>query len=169
MTSITIPENSPAYHYPNEHERQSASGNPRFMSACLTVWSLSKSLVEATIPGVTPQTISKIVFYETSQAHGYRLACTPCSTFSHIFYRHENGFLTVDIIESILPPEGRGYTDGASTIHYAGIRCKGWNGTALEIISKVLLRHQNLKTRQFYLGKVSEAQAIRWMDILHGT
>jgi integrase/recombinase XerD len=42
------------------------------------------------------------------------------------------------------------------------------NGMPLEIISKVLLRHQNLKTTQVYLGKVSEAEAIRWMDILHG-
>jgi integrase/recombinase XerD len=42
------------------------------------------------------------------------------------------------------------------------------NGVPLEIISKVLLRHQNLKTTQVYLGKVSEGKAIRWMDILHG-
>ena len=42
------------------------------------------------------------------------------------------------------------------------------NGVPLEIISKVILRHQNLKTTQIYLGKVSESEAIRWMDILHG-
>jgi len=42
------------------------------------------------------------------------------------------------------------------------------NGMPLEIISKVLLRHQNLKTTQVYLGKVSDTEAIRWMDILHG-
>jgi integrase/recombinase XerD len=42
------------------------------------------------------------------------------------------------------------------------------NGMPLEIISKVLLRHQNLKTTQVYLGKVSDSEAIRWMDILHG-
>jgi len=42
------------------------------------------------------------------------------------------------------------------------------NGIPLEIISKVILRHQDLKTTQVYLGKVSEAEAIRWMDILHG-
>ena len=42
------------------------------------------------------------------------------------------------------------------------------NGVPIEIISKVLLRHQNLKTTQLYLGKVSDAEAIRWMDILHG-
>jgi hypothetical protein len=34
----------------------------------------------------------------------------------------------------------------------------------LEIISKVLLKHQNLKTTQVYLGKVSDTEAILWMD-----
>jgi len=42
------------------------------------------------------------------------------------------------------------------------------NGVPLEIISKVLLRHQNLKITQAYLGKVRDTEAIRWMDILHG-
>lgn len=42
------------------------------------------------------------------------------------------------------------------------------NGIPLEIISKIILRHQDLKTTQVYLGKVSESEAIRWMDILHG-
>jgi len=42
------------------------------------------------------------------------------------------------------------------------------NGVPLEIVSKVILRHQDLKTTQVYLGKVSEHEAIRWMDILHG-
>jgi integrase len=42
------------------------------------------------------------------------------------------------------------------------------NGVPLEIVSKVILRHQDLKTTQSYLGRVSESEAIRWMDILHG-
>ena len=42
------------------------------------------------------------------------------------------------------------------------------NGVPLEIVSKVILRHHDLKTTQSYLGKVSESEAIRWMDILHG-
>ncbi len=42
------------------------------------------------------------------------------------------------------------------------------NGVPLEIISKVFLRHQDLKTTQIYLGKISDTEAIRWMDILHG-
>ena len=42
------------------------------------------------------------------------------------------------------------------------------NGVPLEVISKVILRHQGLKTTQIYLGKISDTEAIRWMDILHG-
>jgi integrase/recombinase XerD len=42
------------------------------------------------------------------------------------------------------------------------------NGVPLEIIPKIILRHQDLKTTQIYLGKISDIEAIRWMDILHG-
>jgi integrase/recombinase XerD len=42
------------------------------------------------------------------------------------------------------------------------------NWVPLEIVSKLILRHQDLKTTQAYLGKVTESEAIRWMDILHG-
>jgi len=42
------------------------------------------------------------------------------------------------------------------------------NGVTLEIISKVLLRHHDLKTTQVYLGKITDSEAIRWMDVLHG-
>ena len=42
------------------------------------------------------------------------------------------------------------------------------SGTPLEIVSKVLLRHSNLSTTQRYLGKISDADAIRWIDNLHG-
>ena len=42
------------------------------------------------------------------------------------------------------------------------------NGAPLEIISKIILRHQDLKTTQIYLGKISDTEAIRWMDIHHG-
>ena len=37
------------------------------------------------------------------------------------------------------------------------------NGVPLEVISKVLLRYQDLKTTQMYLGKISEAEALRWI------
>ncbi|MFZ3114212.1 MAG: site-specific integrase [Syntrophales bacterium] len=42
------------------------------------------------------------------------------------------------------------------------------NGVPLEVVSKIILRHQDLKTTQVYLGKVSDTEAIRWVDILHG-
>jgi len=42
------------------------------------------------------------------------------------------------------------------------------NGVPLEIISKVLLRHQDLETTQVYLGRLTESEAIRWMDFLNG-
>ena len=41
------------------------------------------------------------------------------------------------------------------------------NGVPLEVVSKVFLRHADLKTTQMYLGKVTDAEAIRWVDVLH--
>ena len=41
------------------------------------------------------------------------------------------------------------------------------SGTPLEIVSRVLLRHSNLSTTQRYLGKISDAEAMRWIDNLH--
>jgi len=42
------------------------------------------------------------------------------------------------------------------------------SGTPLEIVSKVILRHVNLSTTQRYLGKVSDLEAMRWIDNIHG-
>ena len=42
------------------------------------------------------------------------------------------------------------------------------SGTPLEIVSKVILRHANLATTQIYLGKVTDTEAIRWIENLHG-
>lgn len=41
-------------------------------------------------------------------------------------------------------------------------------GTPLEIVSKVILRHADLSTTQRYLGKVSDTEAIRWIENLYG-
>jgi integrase len=38
------------------------------------------------------------------------------------------------------------------------------SGTPLEIVSKVILRHANLSTTQRYLGKVSDTEAMRWIE-----
>ena len=40
-------------------------------------------------------------------------------------------------------------------------------GVPLEVVSKVILRHKNLSTTQRYLGKVSEAEAARWVDRIY--
>ena len=42
------------------------------------------------------------------------------------------------------------------------------SGVPIEIVSKVLLRHSNLSTTQKYLGKISDAEAMRWIDNIHG-
>ena len=41
-------------------------------------------------------------------------------------------------------------------------------GTPIEIVSKVILRHANLSTTQRYLGKVSDIEAMRWIENLYG-
>ncbi len=41
------------------------------------------------------------------------------------------------------------------------------SGTPIEIVSKVILRHTNLATTQRYLGKVTDAEAIRWIERLY--
>ncbi len=38
----------------------------------------------------------------------------------------------------------------------------------VEIVSKVILRHANLSTTQRYLGKVSDVEAVRWIESLYG-
>jgi site-specific recombinase XerD len=42
------------------------------------------------------------------------------------------------------------------------------SGKESEMVSKVILRHSNLATTQRYLGKVSDIEAIRWIEQLHG-
>lgn len=42
------------------------------------------------------------------------------------------------------------------------------SGVPIEIVSKVILRHADLSTTQRYLGKVSDHEALRWIENLHG-
>ncbi len=42
------------------------------------------------------------------------------------------------------------------------------SGVPLEIVSKGILRHANLSTTQRYLGKISDVEAIRWIENIHG-
>jgi integrase/recombinase XerD len=41
-------------------------------------------------------------------------------------------------------------------------------GTPIEIVSKVILRHSSLSTTQRYLGKVSDQEAMHWIENLYG-
>jgi integrase/recombinase XerD len=41
------------------------------------------------------------------------------------------------------------------------------SGTPIEIVSKVILRHAHLATTQRYLGKVTDVEAIRWIENLY--
>lgn len=41
------------------------------------------------------------------------------------------------------------------------------SGVPIEIISKVILRHANLSTTERYLGKISDVEAMRWIDNLY--
>lgn len=42
------------------------------------------------------------------------------------------------------------------------------SGVPIEIISKIILRHANLSTTERYLGKVSDVEAMKWIDNLYG-
>jgi integrase len=42
------------------------------------------------------------------------------------------------------------------------------SGVPIEIVSKVILRHANLSTTERYLGKVSDVEAMKWIDNLYG-
>ena len=42
------------------------------------------------------------------------------------------------------------------------------SGVPLGIVSKVILRHANLSTTQRYFGKISDVEAIGWIENIHG-
>jgi integrase/recombinase XerD len=37
----------------------------------------------------------------------------------------------------------------------------------IEIVSKVILRHSNLSTTQMYLGRISDAEAMKWIENMY--
>jgi integrase/recombinase XerD len=41
------------------------------------------------------------------------------------------------------------------------------SGVPLEIVSKVILRHSNLSTTQIYLGKISDTEALKWIENIY--
>jgi site-specific recombinase XerD len=75
------------------------------------------------------------------------------------------------LIERLMPVQklsAEAYKEQMANLRRYSATHASRNGVPLEIISKVLLRHQDLKTTQVYLGKVTESEAIRWMDFLNG-
>jgi integrase len=41
------------------------------------------------------------------------------------------------------------------------------SGVPLEIVSKVILRHSDLSTTQIYLGKISDSEALKWIETIY--
>lgn len=41
------------------------------------------------------------------------------------------------------------------------------SGVPIEIVSKIILRHSNLSTSQIYLGKISDSEALKWIETLY--
>jgi len=41
------------------------------------------------------------------------------------------------------------------------------SGVPIEIVSKIILRHSNLSTTERYLGKISDVEAMKWIDTLY--
>ena len=58
-------------------------------------------------------------------------------------------------------------------VHYFDLSWKYENlssscaGVPIEIVSKVILPHANLATTQRYLGKISDTEAMRWIENLY--
>ena len=78
-------------------------------------------------------------------------------------YAHDNGTVSEPLIEyyTKIAKNGVGLT-------IVGGTAISRSGTPIEIVSKILLRHSRLAITQVYLGNVSDAEAIRWIDNLHG-
>jgi integrase/recombinase XerD len=41
------------------------------------------------------------------------------------------------------------------------------SGVPIEIVSKIILRHENLSTQR-YLGKISDVEEMRWIENIYG-
>jgi integrase len=41
------------------------------------------------------------------------------------------------------------------------------SGVPIEIVSKIILRHSNLSTTQIYLGRISDTEALKWIETLY--
>jgi len=41
------------------------------------------------------------------------------------------------------------------------------SGVPLEIVNKIILRHSNLSTTQIYLGRISDTEALKWIETIY--
>ena len=112
------------------------------------------------------------------------------STFGcYVYYVDSGRFVYLERFreQAIVPDErifGIGYAAARMTVRKAGNRVgvklspydlrrhaatyASRSGTPIEIVSKIILRQANLATTQRYLGKVSDTEAMRWIESLYG-
>jgi integrase len=45
--------------------------------------------------------------------------------------------------------------------------CASRSGVPLEIISKIILRHSKLSATQIYLGRISDSEALKWIETIY--
>ena len=72
--------------------------------------------------------------------------------------------ISSDEILSFLNRLTRGQKQTTKRIRYANLT----HYVPWHIMSKIILRHSNLSTTQRYLGKISDVEALRWIENLHG-
>lgn len=93
-------------------------------------------------------------------------------------YIRENGFQPEERIFTICYETARSIAKKAGDVvgiqlrphdlrHHAATFASR-SGVPLEIVSKIILRHANLSTTQLYLEKISDIEAIRWIENIHG-
>nr|WP_320015275.1 hypothetical protein [uncultured Desulfobacter sp.] len=54
-----------------------------------------------------------------------------------------------------------------SNIFKGGHHHASRSGVPIEIVSKIILRHSNLSTTQRYLGKISDTEAMYWIENIY--
>jgi len=88
-------------------------------------------------------------------------------------------FFVLDL-DHILTPQDKSYAGARQIVKKAGKKAgieirphdlrrhaatfASRSGAPIEIVSKIILRHANLSTTQRYLGKVSDTEAMRWIE-----
>jgi len=76
---------------------------------------------------------------------------------------------------SIFPLKGQGASDRLKggirlphDLQRHAVTFASRSGIPIETVSKVIMRHAHLSTTQGYLGKVTDVEAMRWIEKLYG-